>query len=154
MSDQGVVTGYWHSGFVVADLDRSVRFYQEGLGLKLIRRFRTDSPSSAQVLAYESVDVKGALLEVGPDAMLELLEYVEPRTAARQISERHVIASAHLALLVDDVEAILEKLVRYGGTRRNDPAETEPGKILTYAQDPDGNWLELAQIDRSVSGLR
>lgn len=154
MSEKGSVTGYWHSGFVVADLDRSVRFYQEGLGLTLIRRFRTGSASSAQVLAYDRVDVKGALLEVGPDAILELLEYVEPRTAARQISERHVIGSAHLALLVDDVEAILRRLVEYGGTRHNDPAQTEPGKILTYAQDPDGNWLELAQIDQAVSGLR
>ena len=150
----GSVTGYWHSGFVVADLDRSVRFYAEGLGLTLIRTFRTDSATSAQVLAYERVDVKGALLEVGHGAMLELLEYVEPRTAARQISERHVIGSAHLALLVDDVEAALCRLVEYGGARRNDPVETEPGKVLTYAQDPDGNWLELAQIDMSISGLR
>ena len=150
----GSVTGYWHSGFVVADLDRSVRFYVDGLGLTLIRTFRTDSDTSAQVLAYERVDVKGALLEVGPGAMLELLEYVEPRTAARQISERHVIGSAHLALLVDDVEAALSRLVEYGGARRNDPVETEPGKVLTYAQDPDGNWLELAQIDLSISGLR
>ena len=150
----GSVTGYWHSGFVVADLDRSVRFYVDGLGLTLIRTFRTDSATSAQVLAYERVDVKGALLEVGPGAMLELLEYVEPRTAARQISERHVIGSSHLALLVDDVEAALSRLVEYGGARRNDPVETEPGKVLTYAQDPDGNWLELAQIDLSISGLR
>ena len=154
MSEEGFVTGYWHSGFVVADLDRSVRFYSEGLGLTLIRRFRTGSASSAQVLAYDRVDVKGALLEVACGAILELLEYVEPRTAARQISERHVIASAHLALLVDDVEAILSRLVEYGGTRHNDPAKTEAGKILTYAQDPDGNWLELAQIDEAVSGLR
>ncbi len=150
----GLVTGYWHSGFVVADLDRSVRFYADGLGLSLIRRFRTDSAPSAQVLAYERVDVKGALLEVGPGAILELLEYVEPRTAARQISERHVIGSAHLALLVDDVEAALDALVEYGGTRHNDPVQTEPGKVLTYAQDPDGNWLELAQIDLSVADLR
>ena len=107
---------------------------------------------------YEAVDVKVALLKMGAGdagdgAVLELLEYVEPNTVARQITERHVIGSAHLALLVDDVAATLDRLVESGGTRRNDPVETEPGLTLTYAQDPDGNWLEFAQIDRSKTDL-
>jgi lactoylglutathione lyase len=141
-----LVTGHWHSGVVVEDIDLSVRFYTEGLGLKMVRSYQTDAPAAAQVLGYDKVDVKVALLEMKDGAVLELLQYVEPHTIARQISERHVIASGHLALLVDDVAAILERVVEYGGTRRNDPAETEPGTVLTYAQDPDGNWLEFAQI--------
>ena len=121
--------------------------------MSLIRSYRTDSPLAAQVLGYETVDVKVALIQISEGAVLELLEYVEPNTVARQITERHVIGSAHLALLVDDVTVALDRLVDYGGARRNDPAETEPGKILTYVQDPDGNWLELAQIDQSKTGL-
>lgn len=139
---------------MVEDLDRSVNFYTEGLGLSLIRRFRTDSSATAQVLGYERVDVKGALLDIGDGAILELLEYVEPHTFAHQIDERHVIGSAHLGLLVDDVAAVVDRLVKHGGRKRNDPAETAPGKILAYAQDPDGNWLELAQVDRSRASLR
>jgi len=121
--------------------------------MSLIRSYRTDSPLAAQVLGYEAVDVKVALLQISEGAVLELLQYVEPNTVARQITERHIIGSAHLALLVDDVAATLDRLVEWGGTRRNDPAETEPGKILTYAQDPDGNWLEFAQINRSKTDL-
>ena len=121
--------------------------------MSLIRSYRTDSPLAAQVLGYEAVDVQVALLQISEGAVLELLQYVEPNTVARQITERHIIGSAHLALLVDDVAATLDRLVEWGGTRRNDPAETEPGKILTYAQDPDGNWLEFAQINRSKTDL-
>ena len=163
-----MVSGYWHTGFVVMDLDRSVRFYTEGLGMSLVRRFRSNSPSTGRVLGYENADVKGALLDPsggggggGPSGgstsdggLFELMEYVEPHTAAHQISERHVIGSAHLALLVDDVNRVLKRLVEYGGTMLNEPVETEPGKTLAYAQDPDGNWLELAQIDRSIASLR
>ncbi len=153
-----MITGHWHSGFVVADIERSVRFYSEGLGMSLIRSYRTDSPLVAQVLGYEAVDVKVALIQIGEsdagdDAVLELLEYIEPHTLARQITERHVIGSAHLALTVDDIAATLDRLVQWGGKRKNDPAETEPGLTLTYAQDPDGNWLEFAQIDRSKTDL-
>ena len=153
-----MITGHWHSGFVVADLERSVRFYTEGLGMSLIRTYRTDSPKAAQVLGYEAVDLKVALIQIGEGdtgdgAVLELLQYVKPHTLARQITERHIIGSAHLALLVDDVAVALDRLVEFGGTRRNDPAETEPGLTLTYAQDPDGNWLEFAQIDRSKTDL-
>jgi lactoylglutathione lyase len=148
-----LITGHWHSGFVVADLERSIRFYTDGLGLSLIRSYRTDSPLAAQVLGYEAVDVKVALIQISEGAVLELLQYIEPHTLARQISERHVIGSAHLALTVDDITAALDRLVEFGGTRKNDPAETEPGLILTYAQDPDGNWLEFAQIDRAKTDL-
>lgn len=141
-----MVTGHWHTGFVVEDMDRAVRFYTDGLGLSMVRSYQTDSAPAAQVLGYDKADVKVAVLEMKDGASLELLQYVEPHTLARQISERHVIASAHVAFLVDDVAAVLERVVEFGGTRRNDPAETEPGTVLTYAQDPDGNWLEFAQI--------
>ena len=130
----------------MSDLERSIRFYTDCMGLKVIRRFRADSTKTAQVLVYEQVDVKGALLEISDGSILELLEYIEPNTAARQITERHVISSAHVAMLVEDIDDVLARLVVFGGTRHNDPAETEPGKILSYAQDPDGNWLESMEF--------
>ena len=148
-----LVLGHWHTGFVVKDLDSSVRFYVDGLGMKLIRRFQSKGSSAARVVGYEPVEMAGALLEIADGTIFELLQYIVPSTDHKQSHERNVVGASHIALIVEDIYATLEKLDQFGGTKWNEPAETEPGKILSYAQDIDGNWLELAQIDLSINKL-
>jgi len=148
-----LILGHWHTGFVVKDLDLSVRFYVDGLGMKLIRRFHSKGSAAARVVSYEPVEMAGALLEIADGTIFELLQYIVPSTDHKQSHERNVVGASHIALIVEDICATLERLVQFGGTKWNDPAETEPGKILSYAQDIDGNWLELAQIDLSINKL-
>ena len=148
-----MILGHWHTGFVVKDLDLSVRFYVDGLGMKLIRRFHSKGSAAARVVSYEPVEMAGALLEIADGTIFELLQYIVPSTDHKQSHERNVVGASHIALIVEDICATLERLVQFGGTKWNDPAETEQGKILSYAQDIDGNWLELAQIDLSINKL-
>ncbi len=148
-----MILGHWHTGFVVKDLDRSVRFYVDGLGMKLIRKFHSKGGAAARVVAYEPVEMEGALLEIADGTIVELLQYIVPSSDDAQSHERNVTGASHIALIVEDIYATLDRLVEFGGIKWNDPAETEPGKILSYAQDVDGNWIELAQIDLSINKL-
>tara|TARA_Y100001934_G_C12105691_1_gene656093 strand:+ start:35 stop:484 length:450 start_codon:yes stop_codon:yes gene_type:complete len=148
-----LILGHWHTGFVVKDLDRSVRFYVDGLGMKLIRKFHSKGGAAARVVAYEPVEMEGALLEIADGTIVELLQYIVPSSDDAQSHERNVTGASHIALIVEDIYATLDRLVEFGGIKWNDPAETEPGKILSYAQDVDGNWIELAQIDLSINKL-
>jgi len=151
--EKKLILGHWHTGFVVKDLDLSIKFYVDGLGMKLIRRFQSKSSAAARVVAYEPVEMAGALLEIPDGTIFELLQYIVPSTETRQSHERNVVGASHIALIVEDIYATLERLTEFGGTKWNDPAETEPGKVLSYAQDVDGNWIELAQIDLSINKL-
>lgn len=153
IEEEKLILGHWHTGFVVKDLDVSIRFYVDGLGMKLIRTFQSKGSAAARVVAYEPVEMKGALLEIADGTIVELLQYIVPSSDDKQSHERNVVGASHIALIVEDIYASLERVTQFGGTKWNDPAETEPGKILSYAQDVDGNWLELAQIDLSINKL-
>tara|TARA_B100001179_G_C18558322_1_gene389288 strand:+ start:876 stop:1244 length:369 start_codon:yes stop_codon:yes gene_type:complete len=121
--------------------------------MKLIRRFHSKGSAAARVVSYDPVEMAGALLEITDGTIFELLQYIVPSTDHKQSHERNIVGASHIALIVEDIYATLERLTQFGGTKWNDPAETEPGKILSYAQDIDGNWLELAQIDLSINKL-
>ena len=140
-----MVTGAGHTGFVVTDLDKAVRFYEDGLGLAVTSRFESSGARSSQLLGYQDVRLKGAMLDIGGGHVLELLQYINPPPAERPSEERSIIGAAHLALYVDNVDEMFERLISHGGKKLNAPVGTPPDTRATYAQDPDGNWLELVE---------
>ena len=78
-----VITSMHHTGFVVADLDKSVAFYRDVMGLTVnVSRERKGGPVT-QVLGYEDTHLKIALLSIGDGHTLELIQYVHPTGAAR-----------------------------------------------------------------------
>ena len=100
-----MITGMNHTGFVVADLDRSVDFYNEVVGLQVVARRERDGGPISQVLDYEKTSIKVALLGIdGEDGhILELLEYVNPVSTERPTNERAVLGASHLAFNVTDI---------------------------------------------------
>ena len=57
-----MITRMNHTGFIVADLDKSVDFYTNVMGLKIVRRIERDGGPISQVLAYPDTHIKAALL--------------------------------------------------------------------------------------------
>ena len=137
-----------HTGFVVQSIERSLLFYRDTLGLEEAGRFDAKSSTTSTVVGYDDAHLKGVLL-VGADGhYLELLEYINPRSDERGSNEQYkraVVGAAHLAFLVDDAEAVLDRLVENGGTKLNPVVDTKPGVKACYLQDPDGNWIELLE---------
>ena len=64
----------------------------------------------------------------------------------RQSEERSIIGGSHLCLHVDDIDATFNRLVKNGAKKMNPPAELAPGRWACYLQDPDGNWIELLEL--------
>ena len=142
-----MITGMNHTGFVVADLDRSVEFYNEVVGLQVVARRERDGGPISQVLDYEKTSIKVALLGIdGEDGhILELIEYVNPVSTERPTNERAVLGASHLAFNVTDIEGTFQRLLANGAIRLNAPVEVTPGRVVCYLQDPDGNWIELIE---------
>ena len=57
------------------------------------------------------------------------------------------MGASHLAFNVVNVEQTFEHLVSHGARMLNPPVEVMPGRTVCYLQDPDGNWIELLEID-------
>src|ERR1700690_395421 len=104
-----MIAGVLHFSFTVSDLEQSVAWYTDVLGLELVHRQRQDNSYTATL-----VGMPGAVLEVAQFAvpnvdpgesthMLELVEYVRPRGVGRQDIPTNDVGAAHLALIVDDI---------------------------------------------------
>lgn len=114
-----MLTGIWHTGLHVSDLDRSIAFYRDVLGLELVHVQDQDNPYTRNLVGYPDARLRVAQLAV-PGARpgisshdVELVQYLEPR-GTRQDPARYHPGSAHLAFVVGDLRAEYERMVAAG----------------------------------------
>ncbi len=152
-----IITPY-HTGFVVSDMDRSIKFYTEVLGMRVERQPTTVSSEwLAGVVGYDKVTITLAMVGVGSGTSIELLQYIEPAGGKRHdLGDRNSVGSSHCGMLVDDVCAWYEKLKAKGIRMTGPPMLRDVpfpwGRYAFYFQDPDGNWLEFAERSPKPEG--
>lgn len=137
-----------HTGVSTPDLDRAIRFYRDLLGFELMERFEIEkgTPGIDEMLTLEGVSFNAALLRMG-NAMIELFEFASPvpaRAAERRPVNDHGLT--HLCLQVDDVKAEYQRLSAAGMEFHCEPQFGE-GAAYVYGRDPDGNAIELIELD-------
>jgi catechol 2,3-dioxygenase-like lactoylglutathione lyase family enzyme len=150
-----VVQGIWHTGLHVADLERSIAFYRDLLGLRLVHQQESRSPYISALVGFPDAHLRVAMLAVpdrpGPAVSthdIELIEYVSPRGTASP-ARRCDPGTAHLAFAVRDIDAEHARLVAQGVRFVSPPAHitagVNTGGACCYFLDPDGHTLELVQ---------
>jgi catechol 2,3-dioxygenase-like lactoylglutathione lyase family enzyme len=144
--------GIHHTGYTVADLDRSLDFYQGLLGFELVARQDKQGGYLGEIVGYPDAHVKMAHLRVpGSGHVLELFEYVAPAGGAPGAGfEPPNVGTSHLCLLTDDLPSLYEHLVSEGVTTFVSPPVLVDTGINTggyglYLRDPDGIPVELFQ---------
>jgi catechol 2,3-dioxygenase-like lactoylglutathione lyase family enzyme len=139
----------YHTGFTVSDLDRSVAFYRDLLGMRLVRRQTGSAPYLATVTGFPGVVLEVALLQSADGgSMLELLQYrSHPAPPTDRGTNRP--GNGHLCFTVADIHAACAELRRHGVPLVSDPAEitagAHAGGFAVYLRDPDGFTIELYQ---------
>jgi lactoylglutathione lyase len=119
-----------HTMIRVGDLERSLRFYTETLGMKLLRR--QDYPEGRFTLAFVGF---GAESE---QAVLELTHNWD--TPAYELGTGY----GHVAIEVDDVYAASDAIRKRGGKITREPGPMKQGTtVLAFVEDPDGYKIEL-----------
>ncbi len=119
-----------HTMLRVGDLDRSIAFYCDVMGMKLLRR--KDYPQGRFTLAF---------LGYGSEKKQTVLELTHNWGV-----EEYELGSGfgHLAVEVDDVQKAFKRMVKAGGTPLREPAPMNAGKtFIAFMQDPDGYPIEL-----------
>lgn len=140
------ISRFSHVGLCVSDLERSLRFYRDGLGFREVGRLHTRGERVDVLLGLARADVSARFLE-RDGTRLELLR-VEPMGApARAPRPMNRPGLTHLSLRVEDLDAALHRLESAGGhaleaTRVDDP---EHGVAAVFVLDPDGTRVELVR---------
>ena len=151
MSGAGKVVGFFHAGITVTDMDRSVPFYRDGLGLEPFWDVTRDSAMVRTVVGVDFSTLRNVMLRLPGGGFVELLEYRGVDRPEPSFAPASVPGTGHLCLEVRDIDAVVERLVALGGTPGS-AVQTVPeggpraGSRLVYVRDPDGWLLELYQF--------
>jgi catechol 2,3-dioxygenase-like lactoylglutathione lyase family enzyme len=136
-----------HTSFTVNDLDRSIAFYRDLLGLELISLAGRDPAFVEKVTGIPGANLKVAYLQA-PGHRLELIQYLNPPGKKLEL-QTHNVGCAHLAFNVDDLPAMYANLKARGVPFKSSPLEVSAGPnkgtLTVYFTDPDGITLELLQ---------
>lgn len=151
-----VIVDVLHFAFTVRDIEASIAWYTRVLGLELVHRQRGDNAYTRQLVGIES-----AILEVAQFAIfdrpslysshiLELIQYVEGAGPDHDDLSVNRVGTAHLALIVTDIQARYEQMSRAGAEFVNPPVRVTEGVNVggaaCYLRDPDGITIELMQF--------
>ena len=77
-----------HTGFVVEDLEKAIEFYTEGLGFEVSARYERTGDAIQKVVGYGSAHLNLALLSLGKEHLVELIQYISPEPIPRPTNER------------------------------------------------------------------
>jgi lactoylglutathione lyase len=150
------VTGFWHAGVTVSDMEEALRFYRDGLGLELESRRELEGGYAGSIVGLEIDSIDAVFLRVpGSDAQVELFEYrgVERHSASCRPCDH---GAGHFCLYVEDLEALAARLRAAGFSARTEPVAIDrgprAGATVVYAIDPDGYHVELYEPPGSAAG--
>lgn len=121
-----------HTMLRVGDLEKSIAFYTEVLGMRLLRQ--KDYPEGRFTLAFVGYQ------EEAEGAALELTHNWD--TTSYDIGNGY----GHIAIEVDDVYAACEKIRTRGGKITREPGPMKHSTtVLAFVEDPDGYKIELLE---------
>lgn len=141
------ITKIRHTGIVVADMQRSLPFYRDLLGLEVWADFHDESPYVQAVTGVEGAKVWMVKLKAGDGVSIELLQYLSHPQDVPVAVRACDVGCNHVALQVDDLDSLYKKLSAAGIEFHTPPALSPDGSAkVTYCRDPEGVILELVEI--------
>ena len=123
-----MIKKYLHTRFRVSDMDKSVYFYRDILGMKVVEQKTSLRGSKLVFLKFPDMDCE-----------LELCSF--PDSGNVHVPEDLV----HLAFEVDNLERCMEKLKLEGVPITEGPIESSNGTRFIFTEDPDKYEIELMQ---------
>lgn len=149
-----MLVNYFHFSFTVSDLERSIAFYRDILGMKLVHQMVHDQPYTSIQIGFKDARLKVAQLTIEgiprsrSGHLLELIEYVNPHGEPTDTATNRA-GSAHLAFQVDDLPAEYNRMKALGVRFKSEPvpitAGINAGGWTIYFLDPDNITLEMVQ---------
>jgi len=157
-----MIQGFFHVSFTVSNLEASVKWYTEVLGLEYVRGQEQHNEYTAKLVGYPGAHLKVAQLRVPGQTIpisrhhIELVEYVHPRGEDIPL-DTHRTGVGHWAFIVDDIHKEFDRLSALGVKfKAEKPVAIEQG--VTRAGSPSisatptaSPWSSCSRRPESIS---
>ena len=143
-----------HTGIVVSNMERSLKFYRDNLHLKVIKDFTEKGDYIDSISALSNVYLRMVKLTTDDGSMVELLQYISHPNEPPVEVKINEIGCSHIAFTVNDLDEEYERLSK-NGVKFNCPPYVSPDKYakVTFCHDPDGASIELVEVLNSSVNL-
>jgi catechol 2,3-dioxygenase-like lactoylglutathione lyase family enzyme len=142
-----------HTGITVSNLERSLTFWRDVLGFELSHRVHQTGELAAEITGVPGAEISLAVLKAPGGHKIELLEYLAPKDRKHVDLRPCDVGSVHVALMVDNLDAILNQIAASGWKAAGKPqtlrSGPNAGKRVIYVRDPDGTTIEFIQLPDS-----
>jgi lactoylglutathione lyase len=128
----GIVTKLLHTRYRVNDLERTVDFYRDVLGLKEIKRHK--SPRGSELVFLQTP---------GSEELIEITCF--PGSGPVQVQPD----LTHLAFEVDNLDEFAKHLAAHGLKYSDGPTTSSSGTTFAFIDAPEGYEIELIQKSNS-----
>ena len=122
------VTKLLHTRYRVNDLERTIKFYRDVLGLEEIKRHK--SPRGSELVFLKATE---------SDEQIEITHF--PGSGPVQVQPD----LTHLAFEVDNLEKFGKHLAKHGLKYSDGPTTSSTGTVFAFIDAPDGYEIELIQ---------
>jgi len=142
-----MINGIHHACFTVSNLERSIAFYRDKLGMEVLwdsaeARVSYKGPISDKITGCVGTEQHIVYLGIGGD-FLELVEYTPPGKALLNNLASDV-GAAHVCFKTDNINELYERLIADNGVVHCRP-QKGVSNLVIYFRDPDGIILEAIE---------
>jgi catechol 2,3-dioxygenase-like lactoylglutathione lyase family enzyme len=138
----------------VSNLERALAFWRDVLGFELSHTAHQTGKMAREITGVAGAEIKLAVVKAPGGHKIELLEYLAPTDRKKHVNLRPCdVGSVHVALIVDDLDAVLSAINASGWEAAGKPQTLQvgpnAGKRVVYVRDPDGTTIEFMQQPRT-----
>jgi glyoxylase I family protein len=144
-----MISGIHHTSFTVNDIERSVTFYRDILGMKVIwdslqAGVQFKGPVADNLTNCPGTELHIVFLSIN-ERLIELVEYT-PKGKSLKDNKASDTGSAHICFQTENIQGLHKKLSE-NGVRLHCSPQNLGGVWVMYFRDPDGIILEVMQGD-------
>jgi catechol 2,3-dioxygenase-like lactoylglutathione lyase family enzyme len=143
---EGLVREIVHIGIGVFDLEASVRFYRDVVGMDIEYRAHHEGEKISRVVDVPDATLEICVLRKG-SVRLELIDYGKPEKKKVDYKDQSTPGLIHIAMKVSDVDEVYRRMKAMGYGFNSEPMVTrENGPKICYFRGPDNVVMELYEL--------
>ena len=134
-----------HTGIVVRDLNRALRFYRDLLGLKVVKSKDESGRYISAVTGIKGTKIRTVKMAADDGNLVELVYFYNKKFAKTGPSWRP--GMSHISFTVDDIDAEYKRLRKEGAAFISAPKPSPGGYArMAFCKDFEGNLIELVEV--------
>lgn len=148
--DHGRVEGFFHAVVTVADMETSLAFYRDLLGMRVSYAWEHDPGTLRALTGYPDPQAAAAVLECPDGTEIELVEFRRPLGLERVEKRWHDAGLSFAAFKVTGIEGLVDRLLRAGVRFNGDVVHQrlDDGAVVkvVYCFAPEGTSITLVEL--------